>query len=56
MQEGKRKEAEPMAKEVIQVSREAEALEIYLMAVEAEEQGLSLKEFIELLKARIRAI
>lgn len=55
MQEGKRKETEPMAKEVIQVSREAEALEIYLMAVEAEEQGLSLEEFIELLKARIKA-
>lgn len=55
MQEEKRKEAEPMASEVIQVSREAEALEIYLMAIEGEEQGLSLKEFIELLKARIKA-
>lgn len=55
MQEEKRKGSEPMASEVIKVSREAEALEIYLMAVEAEEQGMSLKEFIELLKARIRA-
>lgn len=55
MQKERRKDIEPMASEVIQVAREAEALEIYLMAVEAEEQGLDLKEFIELLKARIKA-
>ena len=55
MQEENRKEAELMASEVIQVAREAEALEIYLMAVEAEEQGMDLKEFIELLKVRIKA-
>lgn len=55
MQEKKRKEAESMASEVIQVSREAEVLEIYLMAIEAKEQGLSLEEFIELLKVRIKA-
>lgn len=55
MQKECRKDTEPMASEVIQVAREAEALEIYLMAVEAEEQGVDLKEFIELLKARIKA-
>ena len=55
MQEEIRKDTNPMASEVIQVAREAEALEIYLMAVEAEEQGVDLKEFIELLKARIKA-
>ena len=55
MQEGIRKDIEPMASEVIKVAREAEALEIYLMAIEAKEQGMTLEEFIELLKARIKA-
>lgn len=53
MQEGYRKEFEPMAHEVIRIAREAEALEIYLMVEEALEQGKSLEEFKELLKARI---
>ena len=55
MQEKCRKEFDPMASEVIKVAREAEALEIYLMTIEAKEQGMTLEEFIELLKARIRA-
>lgn len=55
MQEENRKEAKLMANEVIQVSREAEALQIYLMALEAEKQGMTLKEFIELLQVRIKA-
>lgn len=55
MQEDYRKDTEKMAHEVIKVAREAEALEIYLMAIEAKEQGVTLEEFIELLKARIKA-
>lgn len=55
MQEENRKEFDPMASEVIKVAREAESLDIYLMAIEAKEQGLTLEEFIELLKARIKA-
>lgn len=55
MQEKYRKEADLMAHEVIKVAREAEALEIYLMAIEASEQGKTLEEFIELLKTRIKA-
>ena len=53
--EESRKDAELRASEVIKVAREAEALEIHLMAIEASEQGLTLEEFIELLKARIKA-
>lgn len=54
MQEEKRKESYEMASEVIKVARKAEALEIYLMIEEAIEQGKSLEEFKELLKARIQ--
>lgn len=54
MQEGSRKEFEPMAQEVIKIAREAEALEIYLMIEEALEQGKNLEDFKELLRARIQ--
>ena len=32
-----------------------EALQLYLMALEAEKQGMTLKEFIKLLEVRIKA-
>jgi len=55
MQQEHRKDVQPMASDVIKVSREAEALEIYLMVLEAIEQGKTLEEFAELLMARIKA-
>lgn len=61
MQEEKRKEAEPMASEVIRVAQKEEAYEILHMLDDFIEQNASpvqklvLKAFRELLIARIRA-
>lgn len=59
MQEENRKELEGMTpaelEEFVKSLRKNEAHEIYMMLLEAIEQGKSLEEFAELLKARIKA-
>lgn len=59
MQEENRKDSEGMTpaelEEFVKSLRKNEAHEIYLMLLEAKEQGKSLEEFSELLKARIKA-